>query len=419
MYRLIFFITFLAHGVWGQQKPVGMIEVSVNHPQGLQGVIEVKGPGGYAKTITSTQRLENLADGSYTFTGKVVIQRESSISKAFRPLTRTVMVKLDTQKVNMAYRLMPGSDKIWLGNQNAPPGQSLHILAFADERLTGSQTSEATVKLTGQATSIRSLAFDTEGNLWVADAGQIKMYPWNKLGDTRVASTVNISQEAACLAFDRDGNLWISDGKTPSRIMRIPKANLSSGGGNKTDIILTGAAFKGAQAIAFDAQGNLWVANYGKHDVVKIPADRLRASDEGVNELQSITCMSKPPVINTLSSPKGMAFDRQGNLWVGYFGPNVIVQIPAAQLAQSGKITPDIQITLNVSVLLHQLAFDEDGNLWTAMGTGAFGKLTPDQLTSTGKKAPAVVISSPDLKYGSGLAIFPQPAGYPLPQVDR
>ncbi|MCU0358944.1 MAG: hypothetical protein MUE95_15375 [Cyclobacteriaceae bacterium] len=405
-------------GLYAQQ-PVGVLNVSItNVPAGEEGKIRVTGPNNYSRVLERSQKLENLADGVYEFQSDIIIQREPSISKALRltNLNTRVTVKRDTQAVTFAYKQMPGSDKIWMGNQTAPANASLHIIAYADEVLAGSTTTTPATRLTSKATSIRSLAFDKDGNLWVADAGNINMYGWNKLGDTNVTPTITLAHDAASLAFDKDGNLWFTDGKKASQIMRIPKARLKQSGSNKTDIVLSGPAFDGAQSIAFDGDGNLWAANYNKNDVVQIPKNLLQQSSSTLSGLVSITCESKPPVINVLRSPKGMAFDRQGNLWVGYFGPNVIAQIPKSQLMQTAKITPDIQITLSVGVLLHQLAFDEDGSLYTALASGAFGKLTANQLSSGGRKAPDVVIRSNELKYGSGLAIYPLPKGFPIDQ---
>ena len=401
------------------QNPVGVLSVNISGvPAGVNSSLKMTGPKGFARILQRSEKLTNLEDGVYEFTSEVIIQREPLISKAFRlnNLQMKHTIKRDTQSINFVYRQMPGSDKIWLGNQTAPAGQNLHIQAYSNENITSTSTIEPSVRLTSRVTSLRWLAFDDQGNLWTADAGNIKMYAWNTLGDTNVGASITIAHEATCLAFDADGNLWFSDGKKASKIMRIPKARLNQSGGNKTDITLSGPSFDGAQGIAFDRDGNLWAGNYNKSDVVKIPRAMLAESNTAVDGLTSITCESKPPVVSVLRAPKALAFDKQGNLWVGYFGPNVIAQIPANQLNQTTKFKPDIQITLSVGVLLQQMAFDEDGSLWTALSGGSFGKINSTQLTSGGKLTPEVIIKSNQLKYGSGLAIYPPPLNFPLKQ---
>jgi len=67
-----------------------------------------------------------------------------------------------------------------------------------------------------------------------------------------------------------------------------------------------------------------------------------------------------------------------------------------------------------MGALFHQIAFDEDGALWTAMASGKFGKLNAEQLSSGGKKIPDLVIASPELKYATALAFYPLPEGLPL-----
>lgn len=399
------------------QKGLMRIEIS-GAPQGSSPSISVSGPNGFSKTISGSQVFTNLSSGTYEFKSEVVIKREPFISQAFRldNLNLKVIVKNDTQRVNLAYRLMPGSDRLWIGNQNAAANTNTKIIAFDEAALDATQTSNATAKLTDKATSPRGIAFDRYGNLWMADAYTLKMYEWNSLGKSNVSPKVVLTLKEAipCLTFDADGNLWISNGKRIGTVSRLPATKLYSGGTPTPDLVLSGSGISGVQNIAFDAQGNMWVNHDEKNSIAKINAGSLSSASSAVEAGVMITCQSKPPVKMTLSGPKGLAFDRNGNLWVGFFGPNVIAMIPSAQQNTTAEITPEVQITLRVAVLLHSLAFDENGGLWTALSTGKFGKLSPQQLQSAGKVTPDVTITSPDLKYGSGLAFYPLPEGLPL-----
>jgi streptogramin lyase len=166
--------------------------------------------------------------------------------------------------------------------------------------------------------------------------------------------------------------------------------------------------------MVFDSQGNLWATHEETNSIVKLSAASIKKSSTTVAAEVTITCKSKPPVVMALSGPKALAFDRQGNLWVGFFGPNVIAKIPISDQKQSATITPEVQSTLTVGVLLNSLAFDEAGGLWTAMASGKFGRLSPEQLGGAGKITPEIVVSCPELKYASGLAFYPIPEGLPL-----
>jgi len=419
MFKTITLFSFFlfSFAVSYSQKGLMRIEIS-GGPSGSAPSISVSGPNGFAKTIFSSETFTNLASGTYEFKSDVIVKRQSFISQAFRldNLALKVVVKNDTQRVNLSYRLMPGSEKLWMGNQNALANTSTKLIGFNKETLAATQTTSATAKVTDKATSPKGIAFDQYGNLWMADAYTLKMYEWSSLGKSKVLPKVvlTLKDPIPNVTFDAGGNLWVSNGKKIGTISRIPVTKLYASGTPTPDIVLSGSGVSGVQNIAFDAQGNMWANHDEKKSIVKINAASLSNSSSTVQASVMITCQSKPPVTMTLSGPKALAFDKNGNLWVGFYGPNVIAMIPTAQQNTSATITPEVQITLSVGVLLHSLAFDENGGLWTALSTGKFGKLSPEQLQPTAKVNPAVTITSAELKYASGLAFYPLPEGLPL-----
>jgi hypothetical protein len=109
-----------------------------------------------------------------------------------------------------------------------------------------------------------------------------------------------------------------------------------------------------------------------------------------------------------------LAFDAAGNLWVNYDG--TLARLDAAGLADTGAttVTPAVQITLDVLSLPQGVAFDEGGGLWLAYTAGKLARLGPTQLTSSGSKAPEIVIASPDFGYATWVGIYPAPAALPL-----
>jgi sugar lactone lactonase YvrE len=410
---LLLFTTTLAFS----QK--GLLSVNISGaPSGANETILMNGPNGFSKTLTRSETFSNLASGTYEFKSEIIIQRQPFISQAFRldKLSQKITVKNDTQRVNLTYRLMPGSDKLWVGNQNAVYNTSTKIIAFNKDALRATQTSNATAKLTDKVTSARGMAFDRFGNLWLADAYTLKMFEWNSLGKSNVLPKVvlNLKEPTPCIVFDADGNAWISNGRKMGVISRIPFAQLYTSGAPTADIVLSGSGINDVQSMAFDANGNLWITHKEKKAVIKLNAAAITTSSTTMEDAVMIICESKPPVKVILSGPAALAFDKQGNLWVGYFGPNVIARIATSEQNTSATITPEVQLSLTAGVLLHSLAFDEDGSLWTALATGKFGRFSPDQLTSAGKKTPDVIIICPELKYATGLALYPLPEGLPL-----
>jgi len=197
-------------------------------------------------------------------------------------------------------------------------------------------------------------------------------------------------------------------------ISRIPSAQLYASGAPTADIVLSGSGINDVQSMAFDASGNLWITHKEKKAVIKLNAAAITTSSTTLEAAVTIICESKPPVTMTLSGPTALAFDKQSNLWVGYFGPNVIAMIPVSQQSTTAIIKPAVQIKLSAGVLIHQISFDESGALWTAMANGKFGKLNAEQLSTGGKKTPDIMIASPDVKYASGIAFYPIPEGLPL-----
>ncbi len=413
LFSLFIFASFQSYC----QKGLLRIELS-GAPSGSTPLISVSGPNGFSKTISNSETFTNLASGTYEFKSEIIEKRQPFISQAFRleNLALKVVVKNDTQRVNLAYRLMPGSEKLWMGNQNALPNTSTKLIGFDKDVLRATQTSSATAKVTDKATSPKGIAFDQYGNLWMADAYTLKMYEWSSLSKSNVLPKVvlTLKDPVPCVTFDLGGNLWISNGKKIGTLSRIPAAKLYASGSPTPDITLSGNGISGVQNIAFDVKGNMWINHDEKKSIVKIDAALLSTSSSAIEASVMLTCQSKPPVTMTLSGPKALAFDKNGNLWVGFYGPNVIAMITSAQQNTTDTITPDVQITLSVGVLLHSLAFDENGGLWTALSTGKFGMLSPQQLQNAGKVSPEVTISSTELKYASGLAFYPIPEGLPL-----
>jgi streptogramin lyase len=140
--------------------------------------------------------------------------------------------------------------------------------------------------------------------------------------------------------------------------------------------------------------------------VLRYDANRLDGSRPGPPDA-TIGAMSPPPVIDALRGPSGLAFDRDGNLWVGYFGPNIIARLTPNDLRASGEITPAVQLSISVAALLESLAFDESGALWVPGESGQVLRIGPGQLRSGGSVTPQVVLSPEGLRYAVGLAINP------------
>ncbi|MCC6335642.1 MAG: hypothetical protein IT380_16825 [Myxococcales bacterium] len=94
-----------------------------------------------------------------------------------------------------------------------------------------------------------------------------------------------------------------------------------------------------------------------------------------------------------------VAFDKDGNVWVG--GADAAVsRFPSSAFAMSGMATPDRELNLTGSAcvpLVGALAFDREGNLYVASPCrGAVLRLDASQLAASGDVTPALTITVPD-----------------------
>jgi streptogramin lyase len=79
---------------------------------------------------------------------------------------------------------------------------------------------------------------------------------------------------------------------------------------------------------AFDAEGILWVSSFGSDALLFYTADQIDASGDPIPAATIADDGS-----GTLDGPVGIAFDSQGDLWVGNYLGNTLVQYTAQQLA--------------------------------------------------------------------------------------
>jgi len=318
--------------------------------------------------------------------------------------------------VTVQYELIPSSNALWMSRSNGPS----EILSYAQGDLGASGASAGSSAVGVMFPSVSGVAFDLDGNLWFASpSGTLARLPAAVLaGSGPVVPDIEITGEALrggvpgpqYLAFDAGSNLWV--GVTFSdKVLRYDADSLNETGGPTPAVELGGAGL-GPTGIAFDADGNLWIAAADR--VVRYDAARLDASSSTPPD-RIIEALTPPPVISTLGSPSGLAFDEDGNLWVAYFGSNAIAKITPAELQGTGEvqITPSVMTSISVTALLNGIAFDESGGLWTPLDAGRFGRFSAAQLAVSGNVAPETIISGLE-GYSETLAFFPGATGTPL-----
>lgn len=135
----------------------------------------------------------------------------------------------------------------------------------------------------------QGLVFDKAGNLYVANwfGNTIEKFTPQGVGSL-FARGLNYPAD---LAFDGAGNLYVANNGT-STVLKFTPQGLSS-------VFATSPGWYDPQGLAFDCAGNLYVANVNSHDIQKV-------TPQGVASVFA----------SGLTAPLSLAFDGAGNLFV-------------------------------------------------------------------------------------------------------
>ena len=116
----------------------------------------------------------------------------------------------------------------------------------------------------------------------------------------------------------------------------------------------------GPDALAFDSSGDLWVGNYESDKLVEYPKAQLSKASPVPAVVISAGADNSP------NEPASLTFDRSGDLWVANQGPSTVTEYSQAQLTKSGSPAP--YKTISYPGLSTPLAvrFDHSGDLWVS-----------------------------------------------------
>jgi len=237
----------------------------------------------------------------------------------------------------------------------------------------------------------QGLAFDKDGNLWVADGASNRVLEFKTPFKTGQAPSLVLGQKdfvsgrettpptlssiyyPGGISFDKNGNLWVAD--TSGRMLEFsqPFSN-----GEDASIVLGGTNQMG---MALDSAGNLWVADTSYYRILRFDSPfssnmmpslvlghrDFTAGGEGVASNSS-----------SLRDPFGITFDSNENLWVADSGNNRVLEFTypftngqnasllIGQTSFNAGAVDTMGHTANSLDQPHGIAFDKNGNLWVA-----------------------------------------------------
>ena len=279
-----------------------------------------------------------------------------------------------------------------------------------------------------------SIAFDSSGNMWVADHTNNRVLEYDVPFSTGEDASIAIGQTTLFghtagttsttlaspqnISFDSLGNLWVSDSGN-NRILEYV-APFSTGEAASTVIgqmnFVSNTAYtnsttlNGPEDISFDSSGNMWVADAGNSRVLEYetPFSTGEAASRVLGQQDFVTSTFNT-TSTTLSFPNDVSFDPSGNLWVLDEGNNRVVEYVAPfSTGEAATVVvgePDFvtstrdtnSTTLNLPT---GISFDPSGNLWVAdWGNSRLVKYASP--FSTGQAA-SVVVGEPDFVTRTG-----------------
>lgn len=403
---------------------IGVLTVTITAPSGVTPNVTVRGPNGFARSLSASATLRDLVAGSYVVTAASITVTGPIVNTTYAAAVSGSPASVSgspPSATTVRYARVAGSGALWIG-VNQPVGSFVSsIVSYTSSQLTGGSSQQpATTIVTPQGAY--GAAFDASGNLWVPLLGlfEVVEYSATQLDSSgtpepivTLASNGGSLIFPASVAFDAAGNLWVTNfGVNVNTVVEFAASQLVASG-NPTPAVTIGAAngsLNDPFGIAFDTHGNLWVTNSGAGTVVEYSPGQLAQTGTPT----PVITLTPPSIVFT--NPQGLAFDTHGNLWIACGGSNTIVELAASQLTSTSAPDPAVFLTAINGSLDDPagVAFDNSGNLWVSnfQSSASVVEFTKNQLASSGSPEPTI-IGAP-LNGPVGMAFNPHAAGLPL-----
>lgn len=355
---------------------IGQLTISFTAPSGVNTAATVTGPGGYSSTVTTNTTLGSLAPGSYTIT-PVSVRRVGPIVDEFYDGSVTGAATVSnnaTATSSVTFAKRGGSGNLWLPGCEKGTARG-GVNSYDPSTFDPSMTPSPAIILSN-GTCAEGAAFDAAGNLWISDYNlKISMYTPAQLA-TNLSPSVVLTNPAdpttsfnkpTDLAFDKNGNLWVAN-YLDSKLVEFTPSQLAASGSPVPSVVLSGTNLYQPGGLAFDGGGNLWVGytstGPGKAGtVVKFLASSLANSGTltPAADITDITIGNGPQ----LYVPYGLAFDSRGVLWVSgtssFSFSNRVSKYDVSAMSGSVKATPVTTLKMAGGTTPVNIGFDNLG----------------------------------------------------------
>ncbi len=273
------------------------------------------------------------------------------------------------------------------------------IKGYSRGQLSSSGSPSPLITLTlPNGTTPNDLEFDSSQNLWVSDnTGNriLRFTPAQYASSGSPVPSVVISSngnnsifQPVGLAFDSSGNMWVANNAS---LVRFAASNLSTTGTPNPDRTISGVSVNFPGGIALDSSNNLWAAMFGTNKV-----QRWTPSEQSNSAAPSYTI--SPP-----QQPAGLTFDASGNLYVGQIGNTTTSGVAVYLAAQLSTADPSPTRTLGLGATnkVYAVAFDPNiGGIWA--NNQANGSLIGFSAAQLGTNATTPAVSTDNATQANG-----------------